>query len=253
MERLAERDGDAPVAVPAQFDDGALRPQQLQRAGEARLRRAGVHDEVEAVEGVGGGREADAQRVGDLRPVRVGVDQLDADAREPGQQRGHRAADHAPADHGDPVADQGRSVPQRVDGGLHGSGEHGPPGGDGRGHGGDGGGRDDVPRLVGVQAEDGAPDEIPGPLLHDADVEVPVLHRSREVALLERRAHGGVLALGHPAAEDERLGAPADAAEERAHEHLVRRRLGQAHLADHAPAGRVEPERACGACHRMSS
>ena len=73
------------------------------------------------------------------------------------------------------------------------------------------------------------------PPLDHADVEVAVLDRPGEVALLEGRAHGGVLALGHPAAEHQRLGAAADAGAQRADEHLVRTR------APAAGAGRISP------------
>ena len=73
-----------------------------------------------------------------------------------------------------------------------------PPGAAGRrpGTGYDGRGGHDVARLVRVQAEHGPPLEVARALLDDADVEVPVLHRTREVALLERRPHPGVLVRG---------------------------------------------------------
>ena len=50
------------------------------------------------------------------------------DPGEPGEQGGDAAADHAGADHGDPIADQRRGVPQRVHRGLHGPGQHRPGG-----------------------------------------------------------------------------------------------------------------------------
>ena len=90
-------------------------------------------------------------------------------------------------------------VPQRVDGGLDRAGEHGALGRHVVGHHDDGVGRDDVRRLVRVEAEHGAPQQVGGPVLDDADVEVAVLHRAREVALLERRPHHGVLARPAPA------------------------------------------------------
>ena len=69
--------------------------------------------------------EVDAERGGDVGPAGIDVDERDLDAGEPGQQAGDAAADHAGADDRDPVADQRRGVPQRVDGGLDGAGEHG--------------------------------------------------------------------------------------------------------------------------------
>ena len=108
---------------------------------------------------------------------------------KPGQQPGDAAADHAGADHGDPVADQRSGVPQRVDGGLHGAGEHRAPGRDVVGHRHDGRRGHDVGGLVRVEAEDGAAEQVGGPVLDHADVEVAVLHRPGEVALLERGAH----------------------------------------------------------------
>ena len=90
---------------------------------------AGVHDEVPARR-----RRRPARRTSTpsaaATAARAGidVDQLHPDAGEPGQQRGDAAADHARADHGDPVADQRRGVPERVHRGLHGAGQHRPRG-----------------------------------------------------------------------------------------------------------------------------
>jgi hypothetical protein len=114
------------------------------------------------------------------------------------------------ADHGDPVADQGCGVPERVDGGLDGAGEDGPFGGHGVGYDGDGARGDDVPRLMRVQAEDRTADQCCRPLLDHPDAEIAVLHRGGEIALLERRPHGRVLALRDPAPEHECLRASAD-------------------------------------------
>ena len=75
------------------------------------------------------------------------------------QQAGDAAADHAGADDRDPVADQRRGVPQGVDRGLDGAGEHRPRGRHVLGHDGHRGGRHDVGGLVGVQAEDGAAEQ----------------------------------------------------------------------------------------------
>ena len=58
--------------------------------------------------------------------------------------------------------------------------------------------RDVVGRLVRVQAEHRAPQELGRPVLHHTDAHVAVLHRRREVAVLERRAHRRVLVRRHP-------------------------------------------------------
>ena len=87
------------------------------------------------------------------------------------------------------------------------------------------------------------PDELRRPLLDDADAEVAVLHRRREVTLLVRGAHDGVLVLGHGAAEDDRLGAAAHARVQGAHEHLARAGRGHGSRPDLAPAGLDHPER----------
>ena len=79
--------------------------------------------------------------------------------------------------------------------------------------------------------------------LDDADVEVPVLHRSREVALLERRPHPGVLVRGDLTAEDESLGPAADARPEGAHDDLVVARNGNGRSPQLPDAGSPDPER----------
>ena len=94
-----------------------------------------------------------------------------------------------------------------------------------------------------VQAEHGPPFEVARALLDDADVEVPVLHRSREVALLERRPHPGVLVRGHLAAEHQRLGPAADAGPEGAHEDLAVARNGNGRSPQLPDAGSPDPER----------
>ena len=159
------------------------------------------------------------------------------------EQAGDAAADHPGADDGDAVADQRRRVPQGVDGGLDGAGEHGARGRHVVGHDGHGAGRHHVGRLVRVQAEDRAAAQLRRPLLDGADVEVAVLDRPREVPLLERRAHRGVLARRHAAAEHQRLGAAADAGPQRADHHVVRPGLGQRDRPDLPAPGRAQPER----------
>jgi hypothetical protein len=78
-----------------------------------------------------------------------------------------------------------------------------------------------VAGLVRVEGEDEAAFEIRRTLFHLADAGVAVLHRRGKAPVLEGRAHALELARRHAAAEDERLGAAADAAVERPHQHLA--------------------------------
>ena len=94
-----------------------------------------------------------------------------------------------------------------------------------------------------VEAEDGAAAQLRRPLLHGADVQVAVLDRPGEVALLERCAHPRVLVRRHAAPEHQRLGAAADARPHGAHDHVVAPRLGQRHRPDLPAARRAQPER----------
>ena len=103
-----------------------------------------MHDQVAVVRRVGGQGETDPERGGQRGPLRVGVHELHLRAREAGQHGGDARADHARADHGDPVADQRRGVPERVDGGLDGAGEHGSCGRHALRNDGDRAGRDHV-------------------------------------------------------------------------------------------------------------
>ena len=87
------------------------------------------HD-VAVRQGVVGVAEVDAEGVGERALGRVDVDQLQPLQRETCQELGHHAADQSGADHGDPVAQPGPGLPEAVDGGFHGAGEHGAAGGD---------------------------------------------------------------------------------------------------------------------------
>ena len=243
MERAAQRQPDLAVAVPAEVDDRALGREQVERSLEPGGRRAGVHDQVATVGGVGRQREVDAECGRDLGPAGIDVDERDLHRREPAQQARDAAADHPGADDGDPVAEQRCGVPQGVDGGLDRARENGASRRHALGHDGHRGGRHHVGGLVRVQAEDRAAAQLRRSLLHGADVEVAVLDRPREVPLLKRRPHRGVLGRRHPAAEHQRLGAAADAGPQGAHQHVVPPRLGQRDRPDLAAAGRAQPER----------
>ena len=61
------------------------------------------------------------------------------------------------------------------------------------------------------EAEDGSAEQFRRSVLDRPDVEVAVLDRPRELTLLERRAHGGVLARRYTAPENQSLGAATDA------------------------------------------
>ena len=231
------------VAVPAEVDDRALGREQVERPLEPGGRRAGVHDQVATVGGVGRQREVDAERGRDIGPAGIDVYERDLHRREPAQQACDAAADHPCADDGDPVAEQRSGVPEGVDGGLDGAREHGTSGRHALGHDGHGAGRHHVGSLVGVQAEDSAAGQLRRSLLHGADVEVAVLDRPWEIALLEGRPHRGVLARRHTAPEHQRLGAAADAGPQGADHHVVPLRLGQRDRPDLPRARRAEPER----------
>ena len=111
VERPAQRELHLGVAVPAEIDDGALGREQVERPLQPGRRRAGVHDQVAAVGGVGGQREVDAERGRDAGPAGIDVHERDLHAPGIGQQSGDAAADHAGADDRDPVAEQRRRRP----------------------------------------------------------------------------------------------------------------------------------------------
>ena len=242
MERPAQREPDLRVAIPAEVDDGALGREQVERQLEAGGRRTGVDDQVAAVGGAGRQREVDAERCRHARAAGIDVHQHDLDG-EPAEQASDAAADHAGADDRDPVADQRSGVPQRVDGRLDDAREHGAAGRHVLGHHAHRRRRDDVGRLVRVQAEHRAAAQLGRPLLDRADAQVAVLERPREVPLLERRPHRGVLVRRHAAPVDKRLGAAADARAHGAHHHVVAARLGQPDRPDLPVARFAQPER----------
>jgi hypothetical protein len=170
-----------------------------------------VDNHVASIGGVGRQREVDAEGVRDVGPAGIDVHQRDAHAREPAEQTRDRAADHPGAHDRDAVTDERGGVPQGVDSGLDGAGQHGPIRRHALRHDRHGSGRDDVGGLVRVEAEDRAAAQLRRPLLHGTDAQIAVLHRPGEVALLERCAHARVLRRRHAAPEHQRLGAAADA------------------------------------------
>src|SRR5262249_10280681 len=73
-----------------------------------------------------------------------------------------------------------------------------------------------------------------------------VLHRTREVAFLERCSHRVVLARRHCTTKHQRLGSAADAREQCPDEHLIRSRLAHRYRPDLADPGLAQPE-----CQRL--
>ncbi len=77
-----ERQRDVAIAVPAEVDDRALAPEEVERLLEPSGRRACVHDEVAPACGIRWQREVDAQGGRDLGAVGVDVDESHVGARE---------------------------------------------------------------------------------------------------------------------------------------------------------------------------
>ena len=179
-----------------------------------------------------------------MRTRVVHVDERHLRSRHATDQPGDAAPDHAGA--GDRITDvdQRPGVPKGVDRGLHRACEDGTLRRDLVGDHCHGVGRHDVRRLVGEETEDGASPELVGTAVDDADLEVAVLHRAGEVALLKRCPHHVVLALRDSATEHQALGAAAHPGPQRAHQHVARTRLRQLDRANLAPAGVADPERA---------
>jgi len=100
----------------------------------------------------------------------------------------------------------------------------------------------DVARLMRIEREHVAPPQGGGAALDDPDAGVAVLHRRGKRAGLKRRAHALVLARRHASLKHQRFGAAADAAEQRAHDDLVRRRRRQRLAANLAAPGLGHPE-----------
>ena len=237
VERAAEREPHLVVAVPAQIQHGGLGREQLERALQPGRRSRSC-----APPGRSRRPRPPAARSRHPAPpprppaTRSHVDQRDLDRREAREQPRDAAADHPGADDGDPVADQRRRVPQRVDRGLDGPRQDRPGQRNVIGHHGHRARRHDVGRLVRIEAEDRAAAQLRRPLLDGADAQVAVLDRPGELSLLERRPRW------HRAAEGERLRATADAGAQRADDHVIAPRLGQRDRPDLPEPGGAEPE-----------
>ena len=115
------------------------------------------------------------------------------------------APDSACADDRDAVSHTRLRIPEPVDRGLQIGCQHGARRGHIVGQRVHGGERDSVARLMGIEHENPAAAQIARAALNHADARVPVFHRRREVAVLERRAHPLILAGRYPAQEHERF------------------------------------------------
>ena len=96
-----------------------------------------------------------------LRPAGVDVDERDVGAGEPAEQPATQQPTIPGADDRHPVPDERGRVPERVDGGLDGAGEHGPVRRHSSGTTVSASTRDDVRGLVRVEAEHRAADQRP--------------------------------------------------------------------------------------------
>ncbi len=202
-----------------------------------------MEDQIAIASRVGGQRELDTERGGDLGPTGIDVHERHLRRRKGAQQARHAAADHSGPDYGDAVAEQWRRVPEGVDRGLDRAGEDGASRGYVLGHDGHRARRHHVSGLVRIEAENRTAAQLRGPLLNRPDVEVAVLDGSGEVPLLEGRPHRRVLVRRHRAAEDQRLGAAADAGERGADQHVVRSGIAQRGRSDLTAARGAQPER----------
>ena len=238
----AEVKAHGAVAEPARHDDLALGDGRVQRELQPLLRSAGLDHEVALQRRIVGVRVGHAEALAHLRPS------SGRRRRRRRRRPGCRAARRATAQPIMPapttviaIADEGCGIPQHVHRRLDRSGQHGTAGGDAL--------RDDGDRRLGhhegglmrEEGEHGTSPEAGVAALDDADVQVAVLDRSGEVALLERRAHPLVLARGHLASEDERLGAPADARVQRPDQHLAGCGIGHLLRAKHSRRRACQP------------
>ena len=229
-------------AEPAQLEHRRLEAGELEREARALRGAARVDHEVGLGARAAGSGEADAQRAGDRRAARIRVDELDLAAGHAPGEPGDEAAERAGADDGDAIAEPQVRVPEAVDRGFEVGREDRARRGDRFGQRVHGRRRHDIARLVRMEAEDAAPAQRRGTFLDLADAAVAVLDRRRELARLERGAHARVFAGRHLAAEDERFGAPADAAVECADAHFVGTASAERLAAYLTVAGAGDPE-----------
>ena len=92
-----------------------------------------------------------------------------------------------------------------------------------------------------------------GPRLHPPDQAVAVFHRKGEIPFLPQAAHARPFALRHLTLRNQPLGASADAAPQRADQHLARCANGQRRRAQLDLTGRHVPQRRCAQIARLRS
>ena len=243
VERFTEPYVDRLIPVPAHLDDDRLERREAEREAQAGGRSARVHDQVGAAARGVRRREPHAEGARDGGARRIHVHQLDVAAAHASGEPRDEAADGARADHGDAIADRDRRVPHTVDRGLEVGREHRARRRYALRHQMHGVGRDHVSRLMRVERERGAAGELPRTVLDRPDACVPVFHRRRKTSRLKRRGHALALAGRHAALEHERLGPAADAAEQRAHDDLIRGRRRQRLAPQLSTSRRGNPER----------
>ena len=199
MERATQRKPDLPVAVPAEVDDRALGREQVERPLESGGRRAGVHDQVATrpAASSGSAKSTPSAAATSARPASTST----SVTRTAGNRLSRRATQQPTM----PAPTTATRSP------ISGAASHRAltavstvPASTARAGGTPSGTTVTAPRrhhvggLVRVQAEHRAAAQLRRPLLHDADIEVAVLDRPREVPFLKRCPHGVVLAGGTP-------------------------------------------------------
>ena len=211
------------VAVPAQLDMVASSPASRARS-QARPRCALAWNDEIAIgrRGVRAWRSRAPSAARKLRARRIDIDQRHLGARQPRAQIGDQRADHARADHRDAVGRARRRVPDRVERGLHVGGQHRARRRHVVGQRHDGVGRHVEQGLVRMQREDRAADAArparPRPgrpwrsRISPGTGKLPPMKGAR--------MRSNSLAGTRPAS-DQRLGAAAERAVQRAHPHLA--------------------------------
>jgi hypothetical protein len=193
-----------------------LQPGAAQRQGQPLRARAGVEHEIGVIfpkRGEIGGRDVfRAKGRGDFRARDLEVDNRDLSAGKSRAKRRDEQTDDAGADHDDFVARPRARVPQRVERGLHISGERRAPGRnvfrDGPRH----VERNDEAALMRKEAENRPSQPRRRPGLDPADRAIAIFDGEREFAFLKGRAHGFCLPSGNAPLEDEPLRAATDPA-----------------------------------------
>jgi hypothetical protein len=224
MECAAKRDRNEGVAVPTYLDHGGLEGCQPERRGKAFRRTAGVNDKIVFTGCRFGRGELHAKPARQFRARGIDIDKRHLRARHLSAQIGNQRTHHASADNSDSASRPWRSIPDRVERGLHIGGKHRALGRHAIGQRHDGARRDIKNALMRMEGKYRATEKVRRPGLDRANNGVAVFYRKREAAAHERGAHALEFAFGHTSAQNERLGATADRTEKGAHAYLFRSR-----------------------------